>query len=702
MSIEDTRPIFYDCKPVDWFCIFPGIGVGLVCYKALKGCQSSTQKVEGVRERSLCPPSREIWKGLAQIFCVPVIICGLIKLIDLLFNPNRQKDKSNTDPQRNVNSKTDLMLKDTNKSNTDSPIQIPIEEANTDSPIQIPVEEAEEDLQDLNTEKSKTTSIIDTCTEAEKYFKQGQEEKNNRNFNVAANHFVLALENGHNINHVIEALDEISKNHPIPEAYCRIAEYFKGNKNTEKATCYYVMAVLGFETIIKNGIDAHTESLKALKCLIELFTGNTNEFYISASDPIVQILVREVAKNESLRNEVKQIASLSKVLGDYYLRKQDKANTINWYKAAANTYLSKSLLTESFNLYHKTASFGDSESIKQLIKFYKPTIDQIKIYSDKNAKALTEAFTTLSKDFKEKKITLSEEVYQALFDNVETMEQLGDLYLKQDAKNFYAIYWYIQAAENTINGTDKEFSLHLKAADLGKAGSQLFVAEAYKLGVVTTKNLDLAEKYYLLACEGGNANAMCKFEHFLRPLANSEYKNEITEIYMKKATDWLKKEDNKDSRAVLYRKYISKKDEKGRFTLTNNLALEMFNTKKKWAIEESFKWLEKAADLKHPDAHYTLGSFYNPNTIYDIPKDAKLSFYHYTEAAKLGHTEAMVFIANKHAAMAQNINQINNTRLAIEWYEKAIQIYGSSKYHQTTAKELTEKVNALKKNIPNE
>lgn len=110
MSLDESRvadsskSYFSDWNGYDWAAVVPFYGLvrGIVSIvHASAALLSSSQKVSGLAEQLLSAhsPARTFLKGLAQILWVPVLVCGVIKLIDQRFNPNRQQK---IEPERKI------------------------------------------------------------------------------------------------------------------------------------------------------------------------------------------------------------------------------------------------------------------------------------------------------------------------------------------------------------------------------------------------------------------------------------------------------------------------------------------------------------------------------------------------------------------------------------------------------------------------
>lgn len=163
-----------------------------------------------------------------------------------------------------------------------------------------------------------------------------------------------------------------------------------------------------------------------------------------------------------------------------------------------------------------------------------------------------------------------------------------------------------------------------KAADNQDVSAMMYCAAAYKFGLGTSKNEDLAKKYYIAAAKMGNPLAQLTLaEHFLETKHGSNH--QLGEIWLNKAflQNYIP--------AVLYKAELlrqSNPQEAGQLldTAIQKQYPRAYFVKAQWLMDEqkwdeAKQWLNKAIDGGYPSANVALAELYlKPNTPVFDPK----------------------------------------------------------------------------------
>ena len=137
-------------------------------------------------------------------------------------------------------------------------------------------------------------------------------------------------------------------------------------------------------------------------------------------------------------------------------------------------------------------------------------------------------------------------------------------------------------------------------ADKGYSQAQLSIGLFYENGVIVKENLDKAFKYYKMAAEQDNDEAMVCYASVL--LRKDKEQNQINE-----AIEW-------------YRKAAERKNLRGQFLL----AIILLASKDEERQQEGILWLQQSAHEGYPDAMYVLATEYVFGRF--VPQDNKKAF----------------------------------------------------------------------------
>lgn len=232
--------------------------------------------------------------------------------------------------------------------------------------------------------------------------------------------------------------------------------------------------------------------------------------------------------------------------------------------------------------------------------------------------------TLLINEFKDNIAQLPEDIAPKRFQEVNYMNDLEKSYLKLKEFAESGDNEAIEVIGRTYNPEEKPFKggflfedyedalQWLKGlSDKGYVQAQLSAGLYYENGLGIKENLSKAVKYYKMAADQGNAEAMVCY-------ANALYREN---------------QDNLDESLKWYRKSAELGNSRAQYILAKELLRKEHDNPE--ILKESIEWLQKSADLNYPEALYALGIQYLFGD--GVPQDDKKAFSLIEQAAESGY-----------------------------------------------------------------
>ncbi|POG57790.1 hypothetical protein GLOIN_2v1791279 [Rhizophagus irregularis DAOM 181602=DAOM 197198] len=233
--------------------------------------------------------------------------------------------------------------------------------------------------------------------------------------------------------------------------------------------------------------------------------------------------------------------------------------------------------------------------------------------------------------------------------------------------------------EGTEKNLEKAFHYYQKAAENGNEEAMYNLAKFYYNGEGTEKNLDKAFYWYQKAVENGNKEAM-------NNLAYCYTNGEGTEKNLEKAFHWYQEaaengnemamnnlalcyENGKGTEKNLGKAFhwYQEAAENGNEKAMNNLVNCYINGKgTEKNLEKALCWYQKVAENGDEEAMYNLASFYYIGI--GTEKSLEKAFYWHQKAAEKDHVKAMYNLA---VCYDDGIGTEKNLEKAFYWHQKA-------------------------------
>ncbi|POG66267.1 hypothetical protein GLOIN_2v1780764 [Rhizophagus irregularis DAOM 181602=DAOM 197198] len=223
---------------------------------------------------------------------------------------------------------------------------------------------------------------------------------------------------------------------------------------------------------------------------------------------------------------------------------------------------------------------------------------------------------------------------------INSLEKLAENGDKEAMFNLANCY---KNGEGTEKNLEKAFHWNQKAAENGYDKAMFNLALCYEDGEGTEKNLEKALHWYQKAAENGVKEAMFN-------LASYYENGKGTGKNLVKAFNWYQKAAEKGDEKAMYSTALCYGDGEG--------------TEKN--LIKAFNWYQKAAEKGHADAIYNLAIYYHSGK--GTEKNLEKTFHWSQKAAEKGHAKAMCNIASCYYF---GVGTEKNLEKAFYWCQKA-------------------------------
>ncbi|KAK8896627.1 hypothetical protein M9Y10_014539 [Tritrichomonas musculus] len=200
----------------------------------------------------------------------------------------------------------------------------------------------------------------------------------------------------------------------------------------------------------------------------------------------------------------------------------------------------------------------------------------------------------------------------------EAVKQLENAYLNGDEEATYQYAEALRKGEICDKNSERSFELHrenISNTDYMYIPSVFSLAEMYRKGEGTEKNLPESARLYKIAADANNKEACCCYSDML--LNGQGVNKNITEGY----------------------KYLQKAIDNGSPEAMYKMAMRMINNDSVETRNEAFEYLKKAALLGHVESEFCCGNIYLEKGEYQ-----RAISYYFMASKRSGHKKATLML----------------------------------------------------------